>query len=127
MGYASCLADNEERAFENGAAIPSEFQYLHASFGRFTSNESSQPVKDKIVLRPALVEAFGLHHPWLTWTPDQLLELCATTLRDELIEGRRPPRMWRPELDPNYSFRAHRFAERQAAQEPSFRAVAPCK
>jgi hypothetical protein len=91
------------------------------------STELPQQSNGKIALRPALVEAFGLQDAWQTWTQDQLVELCATTLRDELIEARRVPKWLPPVLDPNYSFRTRRLARHWAAQEPSYRAVAPCK
>jgi len=76
--------------------------------------------------RPALVEAYGLEDAWQTWTQDQLAELCATVLRNELlIPAREVSGISSPALDPNYSFRAQRLAEQQSAQEPSFRAFAP--
>jgi hypothetical protein len=98
------------------------------NYPRRRSTELPQPVDERIVLRPTLVEAFGLEDAWQTWTQDQLAELCATVLRDELlIAARHVPGISSPALDPNYSFRARRLAEQQSAQEPPFRAFTPRK
>lgn len=98
------------------------------NYPRRQSTALPQRINEGIVLRPTLVEAFGLEDAWQTWTHDQLAELSATVLRDELlIAARRVPGISSPALDPNYSFRAQHLAEQHSTQEPPFRAVAPRK
>jgi hypothetical protein len=117
-----------ETQLANGAkGFIDQFNYPQRESKSFASTKLTRPFNDESVPHPVLVEPFGLQDPWLSWTPDQLAELCATALRNEFIKGRRLPGMRRPELDRNTSFRARRLVDLEAAEEPSFRAVAPCK
>jgi hypothetical protein len=96
------------------------------NYPRRQSTELPRRINKKIAPRPTFVEAFGLEDAWRTWTQDQLAELCATILRNELLVAPRcvPARQSSPALVPNHSFRAQRLAEQQSVQEPSFRAIA---
>lgn len=62
MGFASKYGHDLEIAFANNARIPSESEFLHDSFKRFTSADLPSPIRKKIALRPALVEALDLQN-----------------------------------------------------------------